>query len=422
MSHPVPSLWEASVEEPAPEAPALEGAHRADVAIVGAGFTGLTAALRLAEGGASVIVVDAESPGFGASGRNGGQVIPGLKYDPDRIDAMFGEATTAFAGATADLAFGLIEKHAIACAPVRKGWIQASVKRAHLPVLEQRMAEWRARGADVAMLDEGEMARRTGGVGFVGGWIDRRGGSVHPLGYARGLARAALAAGARLHGASRVTALEREGTGWRLRIGGRAEILAEQAVIATNGYSDGLWPRLKATVVPAGSFQVATEPLDAALLASVLPDRQVVSDSRRVANYFRIGPGGRLMMGGRGGFTEPKGPEAFEGIVAALHRFFPATRGLGIAFRWAGRVAMTWDHLPHLHQPFDNLTMALGYNGRGVALASAMGTAIGAHLLDPRIPLPLRFSDIKPLPLHGLHPIYASMAIEYYRFRDRLER
>lgn len=420
MTDTVDSLW-AATANPAPEISALTGSHRADVVVVGAGYTGLTAALRLAEGGAAVIVIDAAAPGFGASGRNGGQVIPGLKLDPDALDAIYGEATTEFVGGAAGQVFSLIEKHGIDCEPIRGGWIQASVKTSHLPALERRMRQWESRGAPVRMLDAAEMASQTGATRLVGGWLDGRAGSLHPLNYARGLARAALSAGARIYGRSRAVALRKDGPGWAVEVAGGARISAAEAIVATNGYSDGLWPGLRATVIPATSMQVATAPLDAATLASILQGRAVVSDSRRVANYFRIGPGGRLLMGGRGPFRDPRSSDEYRRVAAALRDFFPQARAASLEFRWAGRIAITPDHLPHVHQPFPNLTIALGYNGRGVAMATAVGTAIGAHLLDRTLPLPLKLTAIKPLPLHGLHPIYAGLAIEYYRLRDALE-
>lgn len=421
MPNPVPSIW-AATAEPAPATPALAGAHKADVVVIGAGYTGLTAALKLVEGGASVIIADTFGPGFGASGRNGGQVIPGLKHDPDTLDALYGEATTDFAGRAADVVFSLIETHAIACEAIRNGWIQASVKTSHLPALEKRMRQWQSRGAPVEMLDARAMERRTGSARFAGGWIDRRAGSIHPLNYARGLARAALAAGARVHCGSEATMLKPNGARWTVEFRNGASVEADNVVIATNGYSGPLWPGLVATIIPANSFQVATAPLDGSLLDRILPDRSVVSDSRRIGNYFRIGPGGCLMMGGRGTFSDPRSSAAYRRIVSALHGFFPEARSMPLEFHWTGRVAMTRDHLPHVHQPASGLTMALGYNGRGVAMASALGTAIGAHLLDRANPLPLKLTDIKPMPAHVLHPIYASAMIAYNRLRDALER
>ena len=420
MSHTIPSLWAATAHPPL-DLPAPKGDMRADVAIVGAGFTGLSAALRLAGGGASVIVLDTHAPGFGASGRNGGQIIPGIKIDPDEIDRVYGEATTDFAGKTAETTLALIETHGIDCDARQDGWIQGSVKKAHLRQIEQRAAQWQKRGADVAVLSRDEVRARTGSTIFEGGWLDGRAGRLHPLNYATGLAQAAVAAGADIRVGAAATRLSRQGQDWCLNLANGASVTAGQVIVATNGYSGPLFPELRASLVPAGSFQVATAPLPEALLARILPEGAVVSDTRRVGNYFRIGPENRLMMGGRGTFSDHPDDAAFARVTEDLNATFPETRDLPIAYRWTGRVAMTADHLPHVHQPMPGLIMAAGYNGRGVALSSALGTAIGGHILDSTQPLPFRFTDIRPLPLHALHPAYATLAIWYYRLRDALE-
>ena len=415
------SVWEATASVAAPEAPPLAESVRADVAIVGAGYTGLAAALALAERGARAIVLEAHEPGFGASGRNGGQVIPGLKLDPDALDERFGEATTVFVGAAAEATFALIERLQIPCSARRSGWIQATVKHAHRGVVSARVEQWRRRGAPVEALDAAGVAKATGARGFAGGWRDAGGGVLHPLDYARGLCKAAQAAGARVHGGSPVTSLTRVGARWRLTTVAGASVEAENVVLATNGYSDSLWPGLKQTILPARSCQIATAPLPGDVLAHILPGGEAVSDTRRISNYFRVGPGGRLMMGGRGPFREPRGAVDYTFLREALAAFYPEAVDVPIEHCWSGRVAMTADHLPHLHEPAPGVIAALGYNGRGVALATALGLAIGAHLVDRSQPLPFRPTKLKPLPLHGMHPIYGSWAIAYHRARDAME-
>ena len=413
------SLWEATTRLFPPEASALEGAVRADVAIVGAGYTGLAAALALAERGADVVVLEGRQIGHGASGRNGGQVIPGLKLDPDALDRRFGEATTAFVGAAADATFALIERLNIDCGAARTGWIQATVKSAHRKLVAARAEQWRRRGAPVETLDMDAMQRLTGSPRFFAGWRDGRAGVLHPLDYVRGLARAAEAAGATLHAQSPVERLVRTGPGWRVTTA-HGSVEAGHVLLATNGYTDGLWPGLKTTILPARSCQIATAPLPADLRAQILPGGEAVSDTRRIGVYFRIGPGGRLLVGGRGPFREPRAPHDYAGLRKALAWLYPEAAELEIEHCWSGRVAMTADHLPHVHQPAPGVIAALGYNGRGVALATALGLSIGAHLADSSEPLPLQPRRIEPLPMHGLHPVYGEWAIKLARLRDAL--
>jgi glycine/D-amino acid oxidase-like deaminating enzyme len=192
-------------------------------------------------------------------------------------------------------------------------------------------------------------------------------------------------------------------------------------VLATNGYTDGLWAGLKTTILPARSCQIATAPLPEATLAAILPGGEAVSDSRRIGVYFRRGPGGRLVIGGRGPFREPRAPHDYTGLKRALAWLYPEAAQAEIEHCWSGRVAMTPDHLPHVHQPAPGVIAALGYNGRGVAMSTALGLAIGAHLADNVNPLPLKVSAMRPLPVHGLHPVYGEWAIKWSRLRDALE-
>ena len=416
------SLW-AATAPPAPATPALDESRRADVAIVGAGYAGLSAALHLAEGGAEVVVLDAGQPGGAASGLNGGQVIPGLKQDPDELLALLGheagEPLVEFAGRTVDCVFALIDKHQIACDASRRGWLQPAHSPAALETIRRRAEQWQRRGAPVELLDRARTSALLGTDLYFGACLDRRGGGLQPLAYARGLARAALGAGARVSGGTKVVALARDAARWRLTTAGGATVTADRVLLLTNGYTDGLWPKLQQTVIAANSFQVATRPLDEALSRTILPRGQVASDTRRLLRYFRRDAAGRFLMGGRGPFREPTGPADFTHLARAVDHLFPQLRDVEYEFHWSGRVALTRDHLPHLHQPAPGLIAFLGCNGRGVGLATAIGAALAEHVLNAgRTTLPFPTTPLQPIPLHGFHRLYVSAVIAYYRLRD----
>ncbi len=414
-----PSLWAATAPA-APPTPALDGEVRADVCIVGGGFCGLSAALHLAQAGARVVLLEAHEPGWGGSGRNGGQVIPGLKWDPDELLARFpgqaGERLVAFAGSTADTVFGLIERHGMDVPRVRAGWIQGAHTQAGLRAAEARAAQWARHGADVAVLDRGEVGAALGSPAYLGGWVDRRGGGIQPLAFARGLVRAAQAAGAAIHGGSRVMAVEREDGQWAVRSAAGA-VRAERVLVCTNGYSGDLVPGLRRSVIAVNSFQVATEPLSGNVRRSILPQGHVSSDTRKLLLYFRLDHEGRLLMGGRGPFREPTGPEDWAHLERVVARMFPQLGAAPIAHRWCGRVAITRDFLPHIHEPAPGLLVDIGCMGRGVGLQTSLGAALARHMLDGSA-LPVPISRLRPIPLHGLQSLYVAATIALYRASD----
>ncbi len=418
------SLW-AATAAPAIETTPLEGEVRAQVCVVGGGYTGLSAALHLAEAGAEVVLLEAAEPGWGASGRNGGQVIAGLKWDPDEIEARFGRERgarlVAFAGAAPDLVFALIARHGIDCAAGRNGWIQAVHAAKAMPAMESRAAQWARRGVKVELLDRAGVAALTGAQAYAGGWVDPRGGHLQPLSYARGLARAARGAGARVHGATPARGLVRTNRAWRVATPGGA-VVAERVLLCTNGYTDGLWPGLARGIIPATSYQAATRPLGDNHRRAILPRGHVVSDTRRLITYFRLDPAGRLVIGGRGRFVESSDPALYGHLRARLAELFPDLGDPGWAFHWAGRVALTLDHLPHLHEPAPGLLAALGYNGRGVALATAVGKALAERALGASADaLALPVAPIRPIPLHGLRRPALDLAIAWKRLLDAWE-
>ena len=417
------SLWSATAPSVVPT-PALSESVKVDVAIVGAGYTGLSTALHLAERGVSVCVLEANEPGWGASGRNGGQVNPTLKYDPEQLVRMYGseraEPLISTVSNSADLVFNLIERHGIDCAPVRKGWMQLSYTDKGVAGLHARADQWARRGVPVQRLDATAVASRLGSQAFAGGWLDGRAGAIQPLAYARGLVSAALAAGAQIHGHSAVTGLQRQGTGWQLHTAGGAQVTADQVVLATNGYSGNLWPGMAQSILAANSFIVATKPLSGRAADSILPGQETVSTAQRLLLYFRKDNHGRLLMGGRGLFNDPTSPTDFAHLERSLALLFPQLGPLEFEYRWAGRIAITRNFMPHVHEPAPGLTLALGCNGRGIALCTSLGQQLAGRLCDSRAEFVYPVTPLQRLPLHGLQRFYIGAGVAWYSLLDRL--
>jgi len=405
----------------------LSGNETADLVVVGGGILGLTTALSAARAGLAVRVLEAATIGYGASSWNGGQVIPGLKHDPDwmieHLGAERGGRLAEFAGATADRVFDLIDGEHLDVPRVRNGWIQAAVTETALAAGHARARQLISRGAPAELLDAAAVARLTGARGYVGGWLDKRAGAIDPLAYVQELARIATAGGVAIAERARALRLTKTQAGWVVATDSGHEVHARRVLVATNAVTDGLVPGLAETLVPLHSFQIATAPLSGEQLATILPDEQAVSDSRRILVYYRRGPGGRLVLGGRGRMGEPRSATDWRHLEHALVRLFPALTGTAIDYRWYGRVAMTPDHMPHLHAPEPGLVAFAGCQGRGVALMTAMGLELGPALAAGDLgALPFPVTPIRPIPLHALRQVGIAAAITAYRVRDALER
>lgn len=425
MSQPFPlepSLW-ARTAVPAPATTPLSNDIEADVCIVGGGYAGLSTALHLAEGGMKPVVLEARECGWGASGRNGGQVIPGLKYDPDEMISTYGEQEgrklLAFAGSTADRVFELIARYQMQVPFERQGWIQAAHSDEGLALARQRVGQWSKHGVDAKLLSRDETASRLGTTSYEGGWLDPRGGGVQPLSYARELARVALSLGASIYTQSPVVELSKKHGHFVVTTANGHHVTAKKVVLCTNGYTDQLVPGLKRTIIDVNSFQVATEPLSDNIRKTILPFGQVSSDTRKLLMYFRLDHEGRLLMGGRGPFREPIGDEDWSHLERVVGKMFPQVKDVPIAYRWGGRVALTADMLPHLHEPEPGLVIDIGCLGRGVGLQTAMGAALAAYVSTGDksvLPFPLR--PIRPIPFHAFRRIGLGAIIAWYRFQD----
>jgi glycine/D-amino acid oxidase-like deaminating enzyme len=407
----------------------LHGDTTADVVVIGAGFTGLAAALHLAEAGTDVLVLEGVEPGWGASGRNNGQVIPTLtRLDPDALEARYGAAGERFVGALrdcADLLFDTARSHGIDAEAEQTGWVQPAHSPGRMRLAEARVGQWQRRGAPAELLDR-EAARAMLGSGFWhGGWWNRSGGHVNPLALARGMAAAVLAAGGSVVAGSPALGVRRAGGSWEVRC--RAGIVRARALIlASNAYTDalapGLAPAVAREIVPVLSWQAATSPVDPAVRRTILPGRPAMSDTHGDLHFARWDARGRLVTGGA--LIVPLDAEARlrRRISRRLARMWPQLGTQRIDTVWNGRIGMTPDYAPRFHVLGPDAWGWTGCNGRAVGLAFAVGREFArlAGGLPPQ-ECALPFGPPTPLPLHGLLRRLAPLKLLQYRWRDAQE-
>ena len=412
-----------STATPPVTTPPLSGDARAETVVVGAGYTGLSAALHLAERGRGVMLLEASEPGWGAAGRNGGQVNAGLKYEPDAIERdfgpLYGPRLVRLSGSAPDLLFALIDKHGIDCEAQRAGTLRVAYQPRHVAALRASAEQWARRGVRVEVWDAPRVAAVTGCDRYVAATFDPRGGAVNPLSLARGMARAALRAGAVIHADSRVRLLGRDGSGWRVVTGG-GTVHADKVVLATDGYSDDLWPGLRTSIVPIFSSIIATAPLPAPLSGSVLAGGEVLYETGNVTVYYRRSPDGRLLMGGRGRQSSTAGRDDYEHLVRYARRLWPAITDVAWTHWWNGQFALTADFYPRFHAPAANVYVALGYSGRGVAFGPARGAQLAAAVTgEPLETLAMPVTPINSLHLHRFWRAGVAAGVALGRIRDR---
>ncbi|KQT85292.1 FAD-binding oxidoreductase [Aurantimonas sp. Leaf443] len=397
-------LWEASAPA-TPETPRLRGEVSADVCIVGAGYTGLSAALHLAERGARAVVLEAAEIGFGGSGRNVGLVNAGLWLRPADVSGVlgpvYGPRLLKLLGEGPADVFDLVERHAIACEPVRAGTLHAALGGKGLADIAVRAEQWQALGAPVELLDAAAAAERIGTAAYAGALLDRRAGTIQPLAYARGLARAAMAAGAAVHTESPVRRAVDEGKRWRVETPDGA-VTARHVVVATNAYApsaDAPFPQVAGELVRLPYFNLATRPLSANLARSILPAREGLWDTREVLSSLRFDAAGRLVFGSVGALRGP-GRSVHAGWGRrALAKLFPQLGEVSFEHEWYGWIGMTRDAVPRFHRLARDVVSCSGYNGRGIAPGTVFGREI-ARLLSGEIG-----EAEMPLPVCAVEPV-----------------
>lgn len=418
-----PSLY-ADTARLAIAAPPLAGSRQTSVAIVGGGFTGLSTALHLAEKGVDVTVLEAHEPGWGASGRNGGQVNPGLKHDPDVVEADFGpdlgRRMVEMSWMAPNVVFDLIKRHQIQCDARQSGTMRAAYSDVAAKGIRASYEQGERRGMPVDLLEREQMRAATGTSRYTCALLDRRGGHLNPLSYARGLAQAAVHAGAKVHGGTRVSRVSREGARWSVETA-TGTVSAEMLVLATNGYTDDLWPKLKRTIVPVYSGIVATEPIPETVARDIFPARASLYEMGQVTVYYRLDAQNRVLMGGRCRQRPVAGPDEMAFLKRYALKLWPQLAPFKFTHGWNGQLGVTMDHYPHIHEPADGVLVCLGYNGRGVAMSTAMGPELARRVMGGKtaeINMPI--TDLKTIPFQSLWRTAVAARITYGRIRDYL--
>jgi gamma-glutamylputrescine oxidase len=418
-----PPSYYAATATPFAAQPTLQGEVQADICIIGGGYTGLSAALHLAEQGYSVVLLEAHRLGFGASGRNGGQVGSGQRQDQDWLEAAAGKTAAHQMWEMAQEAKALVKSlisthdmpvtfhHGVATACWHDADLQSSLRSA-----EKLERDYGYSGLE--RLDQQAIGGLIGSKVFKGGVIDRGAGHVHPLNFALGLAKAAQATGARLFERSEVVEIA-QGPKPLVRTA-QGQVRADQVILACNGYLGGLDAKVAARVMPINNFIVATEPLGATA-ADILSQNIAVADTKFVVNYWRLSDDNRLLFGGGESYGY-RFPDILKTVRKPMLAIYPQLADAKIDYAWGGTLAITTNRMPCFTRPAPNILSASGYSGHGVAMATMAGKVLAATVAGQSA----QFDLLATLPQRGFPggaalrwPLLV-LAMTWYGLRDRL--
>jgi len=422
------TFWLDTAEMPAlPQQPLPE---RVDVAVIGAGFTGLSAARTLAKRGAKVAVLESHTVGWGASSRNGGMVLTGLKLGATALISRYGKemARRMYDGSlkSIDCVEAIVSEEKIDCDFARCGHLEVACKARHFEDF-RREAEVIARefGHALRVVPRNELQSEIGSPIYHGGLVDETSAGVNPARYVDGLARAAERAGAAIVENTRADRIEREALqgaqGWSVTTF-RGILRAREVFVATSGYTSSVTPALQKKIVPIGSYIIVTEPLPVELAAQVSPRNRMIYDSKNYLYYYRLTPDRRMLFGGRAAFfpeTENTIRTSAEILRRGMIAVYPQLRDTKVEYVWGGTLDFALDILPHAGQ-LDGMYFSLGYAGHGVAMSTYLGTKMAELILDGRDQNP--FSGL-PFPgaslgLYTGRPWFLPLAGVWYKFLD----
>ncbi|MFL9925391.1 FAD-binding oxidoreductase [Herbaspirillum lusitanum] len=423
------SLW-LSTAGPAPLLPTLAGDCRTEVAIIGAGYSGLAAAHRLQQRGVAAVVLDANEVGFGGSGRNGGVVSAKYRLSFPAIAGAYGldiaRLMHRIAHESVDAVEELVQEFGIGAAGfARVGNLKcAHTERSSASIVAE--AEWLQRELGdraVAVLTPAEVAAETGSRSFRSGVLTKDAGAIHPLNYIRGLAAGLAARQVQIYEHSPVTEMQRASDGVSL-LTPRGRVHAQQVIVATDAWSN-LSPatrRFRQSIIPFRSAIIATEPLPPELNARLLVNCRSYTETRRMMKWFRK-VDGRVIFGGRGAFGKQESMAAFDGLQHGMCALFPELQAVRVTHRWSGFVGMTMDQLPHVGRQDDRISFCVGYNGAGVAMASMLGRYAADFAMgeQPAVGL-LDASRLKAVPFYPLREAGVRMVAGWYQLLDAIGR
>jgi len=417
--------WYSATAPVEPAQPPLAGDLDADVCVVGGGYTGLSAALELAERGYAVVLLEANRLGWGASGRNGGQICTGFSSPFEKVEDWVGADDARRLFACAEEAKAIlrerIERHAIDC-DLRWGYFHAADRPRELAECDEVVDLWGGRYGygELQVVRSAEVVRRdvVDSPRYIGGLVDAGAGHLHPLKYCLGLARAAQAAGVRVFEGSRVVAIER-GPRPRVRTSHGA-VRSSFVVVACNAYLGHLLPEIRAKIMPVGTYVAATAPLGQERATRLLPGDHAVADMKFVLNYFRRSSDHRLLFGGRGSYTTIAPTDLGRAMRRSMLSVFPQLGDVGFDSVWGGNVAITMERSPHVGRLGDNLYFAQGYSGTGVPLSAIAARVIAEAVAGQAERLDL-FARLPHTTFPGgtwLRAPTLALAMLWYRLRD----
>jgi glycine/D-amino acid oxidase-like deaminating enzyme len=403
---------------------------RADVVVIGAGFTGLSAARALAKKGVSVAVLEENSIGWGASSRNGGMVLTGLKLSAETLAKRYGMELTRRMYATSlesiDLVERLVREEHIECSFSRCGHLEVACKQSHFDGYA-RSVEVIARefGHELRIIPRNELGSEIGSGIYFGGIVDDTSAGLNPVQYVSGLARAALRAGASIYENARVLQIQRNsqnGSGGFSVLSSRGDVFAHNVLLATSGYTSAASPALQKKIIPIGSFIIATEGLPETVGRDLSPRNRMIFDSKHYLHYYRLSPDNRMLFGGRAAFfpeTKNTIHRSAEILRRDLIEVYPQLRDAKIEYAWGGTLDFCFDTMPHAGQS-DGIYYALGYAGHGVAMATYLGTQMAEMMSGGSNDIPYAAIPFPgaPLGLYNGKPWFLPLAGAYYKVLD----